>query len=115
MWTGTRDRAGYGAFRPVYGENMKKAHRFAYEAVKGPIPEGYEVDHLCRVRSCVRPDHLEAVTRAENLRRMRNDICPLGHQRGIYGGQWCCPTCRRKQLNEWQNANRARLRANRGA
>lgn len=45
------------------------AHRVAYELAKGPIPEGLVIDHLCRVRNCVRPDHLEAVTNIENMRR----------------------------------------------
>ena len=45
------------------------AHRFAYEMLVGPIPEGLDLDHLCRVRHCVNPNHLEPVTRSENLRR----------------------------------------------
>lgn len=46
------------------------AHRFVYELLVGPIPAGLTIDHLCRVTSCVRPDHLEPVTNAENVRRM---------------------------------------------
>jgi len=46
-----------------------RAHRFAYELLVGPIPEGMDLDHVCGVRLCVWPEHLEPVTHAENLRR----------------------------------------------
>lgn len=67
---GALDREGYKQVRvggrgtaPVY------AHRLGYEEAHGPIPAGLTVDHLCRVRSCRRGSHLEAVTRGENVRR----------------------------------------------
>lgn len=58
----------------VDGKHIKKsyrAHRYLYEQAKGPIPKGLELDHLCRQRDCVNPDHLEPVTHRENCRRAR--------------------------------------------
>lgn len=66
LWTGAIDRHGYGLVR--LGGKSRLAHRVVYEAV-GSIPTGRDLDHLCRVRACVNPAHLEPVTRAENLRR----------------------------------------------
>lgn len=67
VYVGHLGATGYGSFR--LGKAEVKAHRFAYEAENGPIPEGLEIDHLCRNRACVRPDHLEPTTHAENMRR----------------------------------------------
>ena len=51
------------------GVRAMPAHRFAWELLRGPIPDGHEIDHLCRVMACVNPDHLEPVTPSENVRR----------------------------------------------
>jgi hypothetical protein len=68
MWTGAKSKNGYGHFR-TSGDKLHYAHRFAYELLIGPIPEGLQLDHLCRNRACVRPEHLEPVTHVENIRR----------------------------------------------
>jgi len=58
---------GYGIIG-IHGKNAY-THRVVYTEMVGPIPDGMEIDHLCRNRSCCNPEHLEAVTRAENARR----------------------------------------------
>lgn len=69
LWTSTTNENGYGRFS--IKRRFVSAHRLAYEMTVGPIPDGLTIDHLCRVRSCVRPEHLEAVTLQENcLRRV---------------------------------------------
>lgn len=68
LWTAYKRPAGYGTIGTNRGGH-KQAHRVAYEMLVRPIPEGLELDHLCRVTSCVNPAHLEPVTRAENRRR----------------------------------------------
>lgn len=85
LWTGALGRGGYGSFKA--GPKTVRAHRFAYEALVGLIPEGLTLDHLCRVRSCVNPGHLDPVSIADNVRRgqaggswnRRKTRCPLGH------------------------------------
>ena len=77
LWTGSKNN-GYGYFRA--GKHVL-VHRYAYELLKGEIPEGLHIDHLCRVRNCVNPDHLEPVTLAENNRRVAEarTHCKWGH------------------------------------
>ena len=106
LWMGSKTLGGYGHV----GLNGKYplAHRLSYEWAIGPIPEGFQIDHLCRVRNCVNPKHLEAVTQQENIRRgdggsfnREKTHCNNGH---IYdavntylkndGGRQCLP-CQR--------------------
>ncbi len=72
---------GYGRF--YVGPHRYGAHRVSYEYFVGPIPEGYEVDHLCRNPSCVNPEHLEAVTQEENNRRSNSPSA-------VYARAVCC-------------------------
>jgi hypothetical protein len=67
LWAGCKNDRGY----PQVGVRgrMVYAHRHYYTVHVGPIPSGLQLDHLCRKRSCVNPDHLEAVTQVENIRR----------------------------------------------
>lgn len=71
LWTAGAYSSGYGCFM-VSSKPVRRtigAHRWLYEQQVGPVPEGYQLDHLCRVRLCVNPSHLEAVTVSENARR----------------------------------------------
>lgn len=67
IWNLAVNDSGYGVVGQ--GGKMLRAHRVYYEKACGPIPSGLVLDHLCRVRSCVNPDHLEPVTRGENVMR----------------------------------------------
>jgi hypothetical protein len=83
IWTGSKNSLGYGEIS--YRGSKWRAHRAAYTALVGPIPDGLVLDHLCRTPSCVNPAHLEPVTQAENIRRaVRQPAklrthCPQGH------------------------------------
>lgn len=66
-WVGMTCSRGYG--RIAYHGGLKQAHRISYELHVGPIPDGLEIDHLCRVRHCVNPEHLEPVTHKANVMR----------------------------------------------
>lgn len=99
-WTGTRNYLGYGHF--WNGSRVVGAHRWSYEYHTAPIPDGLEIDHLCRNRACVNPEHLESVTRAENNRRAAaaQTHCKWGHEytpenTAYRAGYRKCRTCRR--------------------
>lgn len=64
LWVASTDRGGYGHFGDA--GKMVRAHRFSWELVNGPIPEGMQVDHRCHVRRCVNPAHLRLVTNQQN-------------------------------------------------
>lgn len=80
LWTAAKSAGGYGAFK-MNGRTYR-AHRLAYEWLVGPIPDGLVLDHLCRVRHCVNPHHLEPVTNKVNAlrgERSNRPRCPQGH------------------------------------
>jgi hypothetical protein len=82
LWRGEINNTGYG--RVWFNCIHIVAHRIAYQLERGPVPDGLQLDHLCRVRHCVNPDHLEPVTQSVNLRRGTNHSrekthCPKGH------------------------------------
>ena len=107
QWQGKLTSKGYGRVN-VHGRT-RRVHQLSHETFIGPIPEGLEVDHLCRVRHCVNPAHLEAVEHAENLHRspltiparnVRKTHCPANHpydDANTYispRGQRICRPCR---------------------
>lgn len=80
IFTGALNPAGYGVIG--YAGKVHLAHRLSYEVEVGPIPDGLELDHLCRNRNCFNPDHLEPVTHLENMRRSSRvkTHCIRGHE-----------------------------------
>lgn len=86
IWSASKNECGYGNFA-VNGK-CRRAHRVSYVLNKGPIPDGKQIDHICRKRSCVNPEHLEPVTNKENVLRgagltavnARKTHCIKGHE-----------------------------------
>ena len=122
LWVGGLAGDGYGSVR-VRGIGMRPAHRASYEAFVAPIPKGLFLDHLCRVRCCVNPGHLEPVTNSENMsrsplvgryERRPTAACHAGHlfdEANTYrapDGRRRCRTCRQGQ--ERTRGRRVRIR-----
>jgi hypothetical protein len=119
LWTGAKSQ-GYGNIWRGPGAGTARAHRAFYELTIGPIPQGLDLDHLCRNPSCVNPTHLDPVTNTENRRRgirptngnERKTHCLRGHpfdeantSRDKYGRRQC-RTCRRIDALERYYAQR---------
>jgi hypothetical protein len=80
LWIGVTNYSGYGVINVA--RKQYRAHRLIYELMRGPVPDGLVLDHLCRVRCCVNPDHLEPVTQLVNVRRGAKLVkfCKSGHE-----------------------------------
>jgi hypothetical protein len=112
-WKGSPSSGGYGKF-DVFNRDLR-AHRVAYLEWGHKIPAGYEIDHLCRNRICVRPSHLEAVTRKVNSNRgttplLNRGVCRNGHDvtpenvKTNYKGEAVCRTCEKaRRQREYVN------------
>lgn len=122
VWLGTLNPGGYGSVG--YKGKTWNAHRVSYLLAHGALPERHDLDHLCRVRCCINPDHLEAVTRSENLARglsgenLANPArakthCPKGHRYeglNLYTdtrGRRTCVTCQRQRVRDWRSRQKA--------
>ncbi len=118
LWTAFIHPSGYGMFWD--GNAMVSTHRFAYGLLIGPISKGLTLDHLCRVRACVNPAHLEPVTLKENILRgnsfaaenARKIACPEGHSYDIQEpSRRRCRVCSVKQSVKRNRRYRTRLKA----
>lgn len=120
-WMGACDSHGYGNFG--YRGRTIGAHRYSYETLVGVIPDGLEIDHLCRNARCVNPTHMEAVTRSENVRRgllpsiirqwqLAKTHCPKGHpynECNTYispSGDRSCRTCKLEANRRYRKEHR---------
>lgn len=109
LWLGATNTKGYGHIAGDMGGRVLSVHRVVWAHVHGPIPTGLEIDHLCFVRNCVNPDHLDLVTHAENIARTRQRThCKQGHEftpettyTGPAGNRRCRP-CATACMRDWR-------------
>ena len=123
-WQGTITPAGTGYGNLQVAGRAQRAHRIAYEIFVGPIPEGLQLDHLCRNKRCVNPGHLEPVTAAENKRRDhasrgtcrsgKHTLAPENRLNRADGGTECLP-CSLEQRQSYIERRRVATLARRAA
>ena len=108
IWLGAMVPGGYGWFWD--GKKHRRVHRYSYEHYRGSIPVGLTIDHLCRVRCCVNPWHLESVTHRENVLRgntvaaenAKKTHCRNGHELIQIKRQRTCPICSTESRKRWR-------------
>jgi HNH endonuclease len=118
LWIAGHDKLGYGKFH-ITKRFQCLAHRLAYQIIQGKIPENLELDHLCRVPSCVNPEHLEPVTHRVNIargegpfpQRAKQEYCIHGHTlhdapRRKDTGTRYCRYCNRLKVKKYKDAKR---------
>ncbi|MAH48206.1 hypothetical protein CMI37_20450 [Candidatus Pacearchaeota archaeon] len=122
LWLGAHNGRLYGT---IFVDNrVTYVHRLSYELAKGPIPDGLQIDHLCRVHNCVNPKHLEAVTSRQNILRGNGPRltserwraithCKRGHAYAentmiVQGKKRVCRVCHYWRTREWYRRERAR-------
>lgn len=101
-WLGSKfSNKKYGQFKSRRQNKNWRAHRFSYEIIKGPIPKGLTLDHLCMNPICVNPAHLEPVTQLENYKRYpKQKVCSRGHDR--IPGTRRCAICSEYMRKIWR-------------
>ena len=117
IWNGAKDADGYGLIR--FEGRTTRTHRVAYTLAVGAIPDGHEIDHLCRVHACMEPTHLEPVEHVVNVRRGRSGEperskthCSNNHPFDADNTQWyagrrVCRTCHREKQARYEARRRA--------
>lgn len=113
LWMGGKMPAGYGSFS--VRDKTVLAHRWIWQLFYGPVDEGLQIDHLCRVRHCVNPSHLETVTPRENQWRSpisisarfgRQTLCKNGHPFTHHdGNQRYCRICTQANVRRYYHRN----------
>ena len=118
LWTGYINKEGYGEYMSE-ALTTRLAHRIAFALDQGHLPD-MPLDHLCRNRHCVNPDHLEPVTVLVNTRRSNVGLnsankthCPQGHPYDkdntlVYGGKRKCRKCKNQKAREYRARKKAR-------